>query len=266
MGLGDDMMFLGEAENIHKKTGMKVLPVGGSGWSVLFEQVDFIVSKPGIGVISVNRRDGVEGSQSPVKYYIQKQTNDKLHFRKYKPKKFKLRFSKKELAAAEALLKEHGVGENWIVVNPDYKSSFFSENKNWGFKKFQELTNRLAEQYQVVRFLPGTEYQEPLLDNAINIQVPDIRLNLACLSFSKLGVTFDGLYVHVLAGMDIPCVNIMGGLIHPDVMSYEGNVDLYYKHSDTPCGKKVLCNHCIEGNKSITVDDVYAACLQLIKE
>jgi ADP-heptose:LPS heptosyltransferase len=266
MGLGDDIMFLGEAEKIHKKTGMKVRPVGGTGWSILFEQVDFITQEDGIDVISVNRRDGVSGSQSPVKYYIENQTSNKVTFRNYKPKPFNLKFSNKEKNAAKQLLDAYNIQKKWVVINPDYKNSFFNENKNWGFDKFQELTNKLSEHIQVVRFLPGTNFQEPLLENAVNIETPDIRLNLACLQSSTLGVSFDGLYIHVMSGMNIPCVNIMGGLLHPNIMSYEGNINLYYKHPNTPCGMKVLCEHCKEGNASITVDQVYEACMLLLKE
>ena len=39
MGLGDDLLFLGEAEQLHKKTGRKIRPLYGSGWSPLFENV-----------------------------------------------------------------------------------------------------------------------------------------------------------------------------------------------------------------------------------
>jgi len=266
MGFGDDLMFLGEAEKIHKKTGMKVRPVGGSGWSVLFDNVDFLTKTEGIGVISVNRRDDASGAQSPVKYYIDKQTDSKVKFRDYKPKRFKLKFSDRERNQAEQILRLHKVNKNWIVVNPDYKNTFFNENKNWGFDKFQQLVDRLSEHIQVVRFLPGGNFQEPELRNAINIEVPDIRLNLACLESSKLGVSFDGLYIHVLSGMNIPCVNIMGGLLHPNVMSSEGNVNLYYEHPDTPCGMKILCSHCEEANGSITVDQVYDACMSLLNK
>ena len=34
MGLGDDLLFLGEAERIHKQTGKKIQPMYGyTGWN-----------------------------------------------------------------------------------------------------------------------------------------------------------------------------------------------------------------------------------------
>ena len=37
MGLGDDIMFLGEAEDIYKKTGKKIKPLYGNGLNSLYD-------------------------------------------------------------------------------------------------------------------------------------------------------------------------------------------------------------------------------------
>lgn len=262
MGLGDDVIFLGEANHLHQQTGKNITPLYGSGWSVLFDNVNFISKSGGV---TLNARDTNQSSQYHVDYYVQSKkqslTGVQLQLRPYQPKRFAIPLTDEENQYADEVLKDIN---QFVVVNPDYKSSFFSQNKNWGFEKYQQVVDKLSKDITVIRVKPGGKFTEPNLNNAINIDCKDIRKQIAVWSRAKFGLTFDGLMVHVLSGYNIPVVNIMGGLISPNIVSYPGNINLYYNHPDTPCGATYDCPHCREANLNITVDQVYQACQKLL--
>lgn len=263
MGLGDDMMFLGEAERIHKETGKMITPVYGTGFNSLYDNVEFITKSGGL---TVNARDTNKKSDVHVDYYEDRKEQTilgtRVVLRPYTPKPFRVRLHQSEIEAAEAILHNHGI-KDFIVVNPDYKSSFYSENKRWGFKKWQELTDRLSEHKQVVRLRPqDSHYKEPILKNAININTSQIRSVAALVSKASMGVTYDGLLHHMFAGFGVPGVIIHGGLVSPEILSYDGMLYITYEHPETPCGSTFYCPHCVDANKKITVDMVYEKCLE----
>ena len=154
---------------------------------------------------------------------------------------------------------------DFIIINPDYKSTFFSKNKNWGFEKYQQLTNILYEDgHNIIRLKPGGNYNEPDLKNATNIYSDNLKKSIAIMSKAKLGITYDGLVTHVLSGFNIPVVNIQGGFVDEKTMSYDNNINIGYQHPKTPCGATYPCTHCDEANEYITVDMVYEACKKLL--
>lgn len=262
MGLGDDVMFLGEASHLHKQTGNKITPVYGKGWSPLFNNVDFLSKSGGI---TLNARDTNRKSDYHIDYYVQGKQHtvagQQLNFRPYSPKRFAIPLTEQEQQYADEVLKDI---PQFVVVNPDYKDSFFSHNKNWGFEKYQKVVNLLSKDINVVRVRPGGAYREPKLENAINIDCSDVRKQIAIWSRAKFGLTFDGLMVHVLSGYNIPVVNIMGGLLTSYILNYKGNINLEYRHPASPCGATYDCPHCREGNLAITIESVYQACQKLL--
>jgi len=270
MGLGDDLIFLGKAEEIYKETGKKITPVYGSGWSPLYENVEFISREKTKDSITVNARDTDQPSDIHVDYYLKykKKTilGDQLIFREFKPTPFKMRLSAKEEQEADERLDAMDV-DTFCVVNPDYKSSFFSNNKNWGYTNYQKLVDSLSSFLPVLRFVPPKdEYTEPPLDNAINVMNTDVRMMTAMMRKAKFGVTFDGFIQHALAGFQVPCVVICGGLVSEKSFGYPNNIYHEYEHPLTPCGSTFDCNHCQEALQSITVDDVLESCLRLLNE
>jgi len=265
MGLGDDVMFLGEAERIHKETGKMITPVYGTGINSLYDNVEFITESGGL---TVNARDTSKKSDVHVDYYESRKEQTilgtKIVLRPYKPKPFRIRLSRQEESKADSELARRQITD-YVIVNPDFKSSFFSQNKNWGFAKWQELTNKLSEHTQVVRIHPGkNQYNQPLLENAVNITCDNIRDTISLIRKAKMGITYDGLLHHVFAGFQIPGVIIHGGLIGEENMSYNGMLYITYDHPQSPCGAAYDCPHCFEANKAITVDMVYEKCLKLL--
>ena len=271
MGLGDDLLFLGEAERIHNRTSKKIqLMYGITGWNdwngLMFNNVDFLTKNPTPDSVSLNGADTLAKTDYHVNYYSESSLGQAIRMRHYKPKNFKLRFSTEQIERANELIAKYNIPDTFCAINPDYKTKAFGKNKDWGFQKFQKITNRLIPDIPVVRISPGIEnnYNSKPLKNAIDFSVTDYMTSFAILSKAKFGVSFMGFFVHAFGGFRIPCVTIHGGLSHESIMDYEGNINFSYDHPDTPCGRMFPCKHCTEGNKSITVDMIYDACKKLI--
>ena len=264
MGLGDDIMFLGEAERIYNQTGKTIRPVADSGKSVFYKNVPWLYEG---GEISVNARDTGIKTDIHIKYYEKGREKtslgERMIFRAYQPKPFRVRLTYYEMDWARATLSNHNVEDQFLLINPDYKDSFYSSNKNWGFEKYQELTTMLSKDFNVVRVLPGGNYKEPPLKDAINIECEDVRKNVAIMSCASGAVGYDGLMNHVMAGFSIPMVVICGGLVDESIIGYETNEYIKYDHPQTPCGARYDCPHCLEANEKITVDMVYKKCHKL---
>ena len=85
MGLGDDIIFLGEAERIHKETGKTIVPLYYSKWNPLYDNVEFISKNVTKNSLTVNARDTDKPSDIHVDYYVKGRENtilgEKLVFR-----------------------------------------------------------------------------------------------------------------------------------------------------------------------------------------
>lgn len=271
MGLGDDLLFLGEAEKLHKKTGKKIqMKYGYTGWNewngLMFNNVDFLTKDGTTDSVSLNASDTSKKTDYHVDYYVKSVVGRAIKMQHYKPKNFKLRFSEEQIEEANKYIEKYNIPDTFCAINPDYKTKAFGKNKDWGFEKFQEITNRLVPDIPVVRISPGAEnnYSSTPLQNAIDFSVTNYMTSFAILSKAKFGISFMGFFVHVFGGFKIPCVTIHGGLSHENIMNYEGNINFSYDHPDTPCGRMSYCQHCSDGNKYITTDMVYNACKKLI--
>ena len=267
MGMGDDLIFLGKAEEQHKLTGKKIVPLYHAGWNSLYDNVPFISRNKDNNSLTMNARDTNQPSDIHVDYYTQYKKSTilgtKLVWRNFKPSRYKVHLTEKEIEWADEKLNHHMI-DNFMIINPDYKSTFFSTNKNWGFQKYEQVAEALSKYITLVRIQPGGNYKEPHLNNAINITSKNVRNSIALMSKAKLGLTYDGFVTHVLSGFNIPVVNIQGGFVDEKTMSYDGNINLYYDHFESPCGNTFPCKHCDEANEYITVDMVIDACKKLL--
>jgi hypothetical protein len=237
----------------------------------MFENVDFITTKLDDNSISINARDVDKSlglSEIHIDYYVKKKIKTSKGERliwndDYKPKVYKMPFSKEEEWAAERFNRwiTKDISKS-IIVNPDAKHTFFNKNKMWGFDKWQELTTRLSKDYQIVRIMPGSEYKHPFLQDAYNIKSPNLRRSLCFMSKAMMGVTFNGLLEHLWGGYDVPCIRICGDFISSKHMGYPTTHSVALDES--PCGATYECEHCKKANKKITVDMVYEACIETL--
>lgn len=262
MGLGDDLMWLGEAAEVHDSNPAAVI-TDGREISPMWKHHKWIVAPDYRGsqqLIKVPRKPGGN------RWYIQGWGPGRIIYKDYQPKPAPYIVSKEELDKAADILRQHGVNKQFVIVNPDTKNTTLSTNKDWGFKRWQELTNLLSDHIQVVRVKPGksvqdvsghVEYGQKMLDNAINIVEDDVRIAFAIMSLSSVIITSEGGVHHFAAAVQIPAYVIYGGVIHPDQTGYTGRDQMYYFVGDEPCGSQVPCNHCKDAMASIKPQMIY---------
>lgn len=268
MGLGDDLMFLGEAEIRHEMTGKKVTPtVGGrtAPWSVVWDNVPFLERSADGSTEEMEIRP-YHGNRP----YIESWVNGRIVYRDYRPIPALIRFTEEEIFKAENNLKEVGIEvmeDSFIVLNPDTKNTTLADNKDWGWDKWVELAARLTDEgHKVVRLKPGVGevydasgrvvYDKPDLPGAINIVTNNPRDAFAILSFADAVVTTEGGMHHAAAAVNTAAVVIFGAVISPRQTGYSHHKNIYVDGPDSPCGKQTSCRHCREAMESISVDDV----------
>ena len=118
MGLGDDLLFLGKAEEVYKQTGQKITPVHGKGWSPLFDNVEFLVKTGGL---TINSRDTNKPSDIHIDYYEEKKIRTDLGkriiYRPFTPSPFRIRLSEIEREEAKETLHQFDL-DRFIIINP----------------------------------------------------------------------------------------------------------------------------------------------------
>ena len=251
MGLGDDLMWLGEAaERI--KTNPAVVIHDGREWSVMWKHHEWVVSPTYDGPrkkILVPRKPGGN------RWYIEGWAPGRIIYKNYQPKPAPYLISHEEREQADEILKQHGVTRPFAIINPDTKNTTLSTNKDWGFKRWQALTDMLAPHIQVVRIKPAASvndvsghvaYDKKNVDNAINIGEDNVRIAFAMMAQSECIITSEGGLHHFAAAINKPAFVIYGGVITPDQTGYSDRNQTYYVYDDeqTPCGYQRPCDHC----------------------
>ena len=258
MGLGDDLMFLGECEKIYKEYGEKIFPMMHKRplpphkWSPMYDNVDFITDDPAEAGFSMNIKPTKKGKQ----LYIDDDTAECQTYLQYEPVPFALKLTKEEQKIIEDLRLELG---HFVIVNPDYKGDVFGENKNWGAEKWQELINKLSHNFHVVRLITD----DRKFENCTELKINDVRIAFGLTQFAEFVVSSEGGLVHAASGFGTKCVVLFNGLTPPWAFGYENNINITFDHEETPCGRKYNCEHCREGWEQLTVDFVYEKCNDL---
>ncbi len=260
MGLGDDMMWLGEAEKVHEQNKDAVIH-DGREYSPMWKGHEWVVAPDYNGP---KKKLLVPRKPNGNRWYINGWGPGKIIYKNYTPKPAPYLISTSELNRAVELLKQGGINPSdpFVVVNPDTKNTTLATNKDWGFGKWQELTDLLGEHVKVVRVKPGgpvqdvsgiVKYNQKTLANAINIVENDVRIAFAIMACSKAIITSEGGVHHFAAAINKPAFVLYGGVIHPDQTGYNDRNQTYYvyDHPQTPCGSQIPCKHCEEAMDAI---------------
>jgi len=271
MGLGDDLMWLGEAAEVYKEHKDVVIH-DGTEYSVMWKGHDWIVPPDYTGP---KKKMLVPRKPNGNRWYIKGWESTRIVWKNYQPKPAPYKILDSELKVAESVLEANGIqpGDPFVILNPDTKNTTLSTNKDWGIDNWQTLTNLLYKRIKVVRVKPAgpiqdrsghVDYNQKLLDNAVNIMQDDVRISFAIMSLSKLIVTGEGGVHHFAAAINKPAFVIYGGPATPDQTGYTGRNQTYYVYDDpkTPCGSRVPCNHCKEAMAAIKPHLIYMDVLE----
>jgi hypothetical protein len=159
-------------------------------------------------------------------------------------------FTEGELIAGER-------NKGYIVIEPNvpaWKSS--SPNKDWGFQKYQKISNTLRMRgFRVLQFFHPRGGK--IIDGAKVVETKSFRDALAILKNSVIYVGPEGGLHHGAAAVGIPAVVLFGGFIPPVVTGYDTHANI--SHADHFCGSFSPCSHCKEAMAAITVEEVYEA-------
>ncbi|MBG76629.1 MAG: hypothetical protein CFH22_01282 [Alphaproteobacteria bacterium MarineAlpha5_Bin12] len=151
-----------------------------------------------------------------------------------------------------------------VLIEPNVKTEVYAKavggravgdvhlNRDWGFEKWQKIVNTLKD--RIVFIQPHLQGVKKLL-NAIHIDC-NFRGALSILKYCDLFVGTHSGYSHAAAALKKDAINIFGGWISPSIVGYKTHTNLYVDLPESPCGSKVICNHCKKCMQEIEIDNV----------
>lgn len=259
MGLGDNLMATGMARGAAAR-GKRI--AFGDGLRIIWDKHSPAIFRdnPNVARPGTDRRaPGVE--------WIRFHTGHRVYNRKvgdrwiwnydFKPAPGELFFS----AAERAFATRFPAGFVLIEPNvPQFKSA--APNKTWALARYQEVANRLGAQgYMVKQFhYAGGER----LVGVEGITAPTFRHALAVMARARLYVGPEGGLHHGAAAVGIRGVVLFGAFVPPEVTGYDTHINL--TGGAEACGSLNRCAHCAKAMAAISVEEVEASVLGLLKE
>ena len=247
MGIGDDLMWLGDAKQHHTRTGRKVRPTQRGGtiakglrlWlREVYQNVPYI--DPDLG-------DNLEEKPQGKRPYQYDPT--------YQPTPAEIILSDTEIQ----WVRDNMPRGPWVIINPDAKlGGIHHVNKHWHTPYWQELALLLSQLGIVTVRLQPKERQDTFYP-AVNIVTDSIRKVMAVIKHAAWVITTDGAQHHISAAWATPCTVIWGTCTSPyatatrGALGYKGQKNLIVAHPQTPCyTEKRECDHCTQLKQQIT--------------
>lgn len=252
MGLGDEIMAAGRAAMLSKQYGGRPVAIvdesGASRDHPVWERNPVIDPTSSIGL------EDYPGNRG---YMLRWDTGPRAVFdRTYRNRDHPGRIYPPATARAWA---ERNVPENSIIIEPNvFRPS--SINKDWGFDRWQLVSNKLPNVVQCCE-----DFGRPLLQDALHIKTPTFWHAAAAIERAQLVLTPEGGMHHMAGALSTPAVVIFGGFTHPDTTGYDGHHNIYVGGPGSPCGRYDLCPHCRDALALITVEQVVDAAYDLIR-
>jgi len=251
MGIGDDLMWLAQAQQQFARTGRCVRPTHkGStyAWGRRLWLREAYDNQPCIDPVG---GDDLEEKPHGKRPYQQDPG--------YRPSPAQIILTQAEIAWA----RDHMPQGPYVIINPDAKQgAIHHNNKLWHHPNWQQLALQLAQRGIVtVRLKPATRVDT--YHPACNIETDSIRKVMACIRTAAWVITTDGAAHHIAAAWRTPCTVIWGTCTSPHATStrgalgYEGQKNLIVPHALTPCyTEKKECDHCATLKTHITPHSV----------
>lgn len=246
MGLGDELMALGEANALHEQ-GMPRIAIhdkrGKRREHPLWRPYPWIVG-PRDHQDAYSIRNG-----SGCRPYIETITPERYVWKEYKP-----------IPAPRPFVPtSRPTRAPYIVLEPTVKAGPDS-NKDWGWEKWRWLLQDLRSAYPSYDFVQvgpaGTPHLHPAV---IHVTTPTFESAMAVLGNARALVTTEGALHHAAAALRIPAVVLFGGFISPKVTGYAGQASIYQAAERLGCGSRRKCDHCRGAMERVTVYEVVQA-------
>lgn len=262
VGLGDELMAVGEAAALSHSTGRKVA-IGRDLRSLVHSPMELHcpwVVQRGEDVSNVELLRNYEGHR-PYIDYQSSVGGRQVTVSSHRPRPGRLFFSDEENDASYGIMT--GLEKSTLVA-PHVKGSFSGPNKGWPPGHWRKLVRMLAGLgHQVVQISPPKTPEIKGVHGSIKVPV---RLALASMRWAACVVTTEGLLHHAAAGIALPAVVLWGERTDPNVLGYAGQQHLVNRIDGRWCGStRRVCDHCTRAMEGITPGWVVAAVEDALK-
>lgn len=246
MGWGDDVLTTGIVKRAYARHGVPVCVGDGKvRWSVIFDGNPKIAKVPGKESLWVRSFEG----RRP---YIDYAKSDSSHYawvRHFRAEPGELYLSVEEIAP----YRRYG---GYVYIEPNCKGEI-TENKDWGFEKWQAVVEGLPE----IRFVQGPGKR---LKGVEQVETPSFRHACGLLSACAFFVGTDGGLHHAAAALGKPAVVVWGGYASPENLGYSSQVNLC--ETKRWCGERKSCDHCRKALDAVKVERVIAEVKKLERD
>ena len=151
----------------------------------------------------------------------------------------------------------------FIAIEPCTKGEF-SRNKDWGFERWQEVADTLAQRYRLVQVgVAGGSVLDGVTDLTGRLT---FRETAAVIALARLLLTSEGGLMHAANAVSTRAVVVFGGYISPDLTGYKANVNLFTPLDCAPCGLRKACPIDLKCMEAITPAAVVEAAETLLAD
>lgn len=225
MGLGDEIMALGQAQAMYEATGEKVAICDVAGRPrkhEIWRGAPFLSDTARIRMVNCSGH----------RPYIRKWEGHKAYYNlNYKARAGTIYLSEQERDFVRT------VGRDYVVVAP-----FVKENAAKGkeYPHWQRVIDRLDA--DIVQLVGGDNW--PVLSGVRIIHTPTARLAAAAISGARLVLTNEGGSHHMAAAFGVPAVVYFGEFVPPSVTGYDIHINITVNTEHGYCGNFGQCDHC----------------------
>lgn len=257
MGLGDEIMAMGEAEALYSATGRPVAICDTNNqprWHAAWENNPAVSKHLGSGIDTIIN---CPSRRSYIKQWKHAPRRTEFNL-SHRAKAGRIHLTPKEAVAALAMAPA-GV---FIIIEPATRVSLrSSRNKDWGMERWAKVVKDFP--FPVYQFDIGDG--TPMLEGVGIIFSDNFRISAGIIGLSKLVLTIDGGTHHLAASIGTPAVVVFGGFCDPRITGYDSHANFYTDIKGSPCGRYDPCLHCSEAMEQIKPEQVRAEALNRLE-
>jgi len=273
MGYGDDLMITGIARIEKKKYPNKQVVIGNLDEKKIYHSIIYDNNPNITHVKDLDRLKSVHfiNYHNFNRPYI---NHDKSNLERwiwnmdFASTPGELYFSEDEKKIADKIIfeakqfwkKKNKLNYNAIIFLETFSTKIHSsslfikmKNKDWGVSNWLQLVTKIKNDFLIIQSVHETS--KKIEGVFYSNKKFNFRVACAILERCDLFVGPEGGFGHAAAALNKKAVIYFGGWIHPKLTGYNFHENLYFAHSESPCGARgYICDHCEEARKSIKVD------------
>jgi hypothetical protein len=143
---------------------------------------------------------------------------------------------------ADAICRRHGLGRDFVVIEPNSKADWFGDLRAWPIDRWQDVVTRIAQagRCRVVQVgEAGGHRLRDVLD--LGGQLP-VRTTIALMKRARLFLGLEGGLMHAASAVNVPSVIVWGGLTLPEFAAYPDRHRVLCTYVEcAPCGLRGGC-------------------------